>query len=71
MDVLGSLPVWQQLLIAVLVAVVLIVMNFGWLLQAKGWMERQRQQRPDGQADGGMGATTHTSASARPERDRV
>jgi hypothetical protein len=48
MDILGTLPVWVQLLIAVLVAAVLVVMNIGWLIQARGWLERQRQRRaPD------------------------
>ena len=45
MDALTSLPVWAQLLIAFLVAGVLIVMNVGWLVQARGWLERQKQQR--------------------------
>jgi hypothetical protein len=48
MDVLGTLPVWAQLLIAFLVAGVLIVMNVGWLIQARGWLERQKQQRAGG-----------------------
>ena len=45
MDVLGTLPVWVQLLIAFLVAGVLIVMNIGWLMQARGWLEQQKQRR--------------------------
>ena len=48
MDVLGTLPVWAQLLIAFLVAGVMIVMNIGWLMQARGWLERQGQRRSGG-----------------------
>jgi hypothetical protein len=45
MDALYALPVWAQLLIAFLVAGVLIVMNIGWLIQARGWLERQGRRR--------------------------
>jgi hypothetical protein len=48
MDILGTLPVWVQLLIAFLVAGVLVVMNIGWLIQARGWLDRQRRQRTAG-----------------------
>ena len=48
MDILGALPVWAQLLIAFLVAGVLIEMNIGWLIQARGWLDRQKQQRTAG-----------------------
>jgi hypothetical protein len=76
MDILGTLPVWAQLLIAVLVAGVLIVMNVGWLIQARGWLERQQQQRRAGGAPS-TGTTptgttsTSTGSTARPERDRA
>ena len=46
MDILTGLPVWIQLLIAVLVAAVLVVMNIGWLMQARSWLEQQRRKRP-------------------------
>ena len=55
MDILGTLPVWVQLVIAVLVAGVLVVMNVGWLIQARGWLEQQRRR----------GATTPGRAPAR------
>ena len=72
MDVLGTLPVWVQLLIAVLVAGVLIVMNLGWLMQARGWMQQQQQNRRRLDAKRGTGApTTGTTPPARPERDRA
>ena len=62
MDALGTLPVWAQLLLAFLVAGVLIVLNLGWLLQARGWLDRQKQTR--------AGGTTTTPTPARPDRDR-
>lgn len=45
MEVFGTLPVWVQLLIGFLAAGVLLVMNVGWLIQARGWLEQQRQKR--------------------------
>jgi hypothetical protein len=47
MDILGTLPVWAQLLIAVLVAGVMIVMNLGWLIQARGWLDQQKRRRAE------------------------
>ena len=68
MDILGTLPVWAQLLIAFLVDGVLIVMNVGWLIQARGWLEQQRRRN----AERGTGTTTaSTTPPARPERDRA
>ena len=57
MDILGTLPVWAQLLIAFLVAGVLIVMNIGWLIQARGWLNQQKQRRA---ATPGQTNTTRT-----------
>lgn len=53
MDVLGTLPVWVQLLIAFLVAGVLIVMNIGWLMQARGWLDQQKRRRSNAEPDTG------------------
>jgi hypothetical protein len=59
MDILGTMPVWLQFVIVVLVAAVLIFMNLGWLLQARSWLARQSKghtpgtmpgSRPDGAA---------------------
>jgi hypothetical protein len=61
MDALGTLPVWAQLLIAFLVAGVLIVLNLGWLLQARGWLDRQKQRQ---------GSTGSPPAAPTP-RDKV
>jgi len=64
MDILTGLPVWAQLLIAFLVAGVLIVMNIGWLIQARGWLQHQGRRRA-----GGTG-TTGTSTTGPTKRDR-
>ena len=70
MDVLGTLPVWAQLLIAFLVAGVLIVMNVGWLIQARGWLEQQKQRR--GAPERGTGASpARPTSPARSEHDRA
>ena len=69
MDVLGTLPVWAQLVIAFLVAGVLIVMNVGWLIQARGWLEQQRQQGKASPPGGKTGPAR--TLPARSERDRA
>jgi hypothetical protein len=68
MDVLGTLPVWAQLLIAFLVAGLLVVMNLGWLIQARGWLEQQRRRPPAGEATPRTGPAT---PPARSEHDRA
>jgi hypothetical protein len=70
MDVLTGLPVWTQLVIVFLVAAVLVAMNFGWLLQAKSWLDRQKHQRPAGPA-GSATTPARTAPPARPDHDRV
>ena len=69
MDVLGTLPVWAQLLIAFLVAGVLVVMNVGWLIQARGWLDQQKQRRSPGAPTHGTGPAT--TPPARSERNRA
>ena len=70
MDILGTLPVWAQLLIAFLVAGVLVVMNVGWLIQARGWLDQQRRRGTA--TERGTGApSARTAPPARPERDRA
>ena len=71
MDILGTLPVWVQLVIAFLVAAVLIFMNIGWLIQARGWLERQQSQRRAGGAPGTGNSPIGSATQERPERDRA
>jgi Tfp pilus assembly protein PilO len=49
MDTLTALPVWVQLVLGVLAAVVLVVMNAGWLLAAKGQLDARKRQYADQQ----------------------
>lgn len=65
MDVLGALPVWAQLLIAFLVGGILILLNFGWLMQAKGWLDRQKQRQ------GGTAQPSGEKPAAPAPRDRM
>jgi len=44
MEAFQALPAWGQLLIGLFAAAVLIVLNVGWLLQARGWMEGQQRK---------------------------
>ena len=44
MDALTALPVWVQLLLGVLAAVMLVVLNAGWLLAAKGQLDERRRK---------------------------
>ena len=44
MDTLQALPIWVQLLLAVLAAVVLVVLNAGWLLAAKGQLDERKRK---------------------------
>jgi Tfp pilus assembly protein PilO len=44
MDALTALPVWVQLLLGVLAALVLVVINAGWLLAAKGQLDERRRK---------------------------
>jgi hypothetical protein len=69
MDILETLPVWAQLLIVFLVAGLLILMNVGWLLQARAWLERQKQRRAGGESGTGTAPGRGTPPAARPERD--
>jgi len=65
MDILTGLPVWIQVVIAFLVAALLVVMNIGWLIQARGWLQQQGKRRA-----GGSG-TAGTPPAATTKRDGV
>ena len=47
MEALQSIPAWAQLLIGLLAAAVLVVLNVGWLLQARAWMQGQQKKMAD------------------------
>ena len=44
MEAFQTLPGWAQLLIGLFAAAVLVVLNVGWLAQARGWMLGQQQK---------------------------
>ena len=44
MDTLTALPIWVQLILGLLAAVVLVVLNAGWLLAAKGQLDARKRQ---------------------------
>ena len=69
MDALSALPVWAQLLIVFLVAGLLILMNVGWLLQARAWLERQKQRRTGGEPGTSTAPGRRPPPAERPERD--
>lgn len=47
MEAFQALPGWAQLMIALLAAAVLVVLNIGWLMQARGWLQGQQQRMAD------------------------
>lgn len=47
MEAFQALPGWAQLVIALLGATVLVVLNVGWLMQARGWLQGQQQKMAD------------------------
>ena len=65
MDILTGLPVWIQVVIAFLIAAVLVAMNIGWLIQARGWLQQQGKRRAGGPGPAG------TPPAATTKRDGV
>ena len=45
MNVLGDLPTWAIVLLALLAAALLVALNIGWLLSAKAMLDAQRNKR--------------------------
>ena len=67
MNPFAELPTWVAILVALFAAVVLIVLNLGWLMAAKSMLDTQRkkdQERRTGTASS-AGTTPET-----PRRDR-
>jgi hypothetical protein len=65
MDAFQALPNWIQAVIALLVAAVLIVLNYGWLMQARGWLQSQQQKMADQRS-----ATQRREEATRPKSGR-
>lgn len=45
METLATLPVWAQILLALLAAGILVLLNLGWLLQARGMLDNMKKKR--------------------------
>lgn len=45
MEAFQSLPAWAQLFLALVLGGILLLLNIGWLMQARGWLERARQEQ--------------------------
>jgi hypothetical protein len=43
MEALTSLPTWVQVVLALLAAVVLVVLNAGWLLSVRGMLDARKR----------------------------
>ncbi len=61
MDALQALPSWAQFFLALVVGGLLLMLNVGWLMQARGWLEAARQKQRAGRP--GMTGGTGTSSS--------
>jgi Tfp pilus assembly protein PilO len=44
---LSALPVWAQLLLALLAAVVLVALNAGWLLSTKATLDARKKEQAE------------------------
>ena len=47
MPIFGDLPTWAVIVVVLLVSAVLVVLNIGWLLQAKGMLDQLARQREE------------------------
>lgn len=72
MDIFGNLPTWAVLLISFLAAAVLVLLNIGWLLQARGMLEQySRRRRERERAERGeQGRSDDAPSSERRDLDR-
>ncbi len=67
MNPFAELPTWVAVLVALFAAVVLIVLNLGWLMAAKSMLDAQRKK--DRARRTGTASSTGTPPEAS-ERDR-
>ena len=65
MNPFAELPAWVAILVALFAAVVLIVLNLGWLMAAKSMLDAQRQKNQERRSGG-----TTTRTSERTDADR-
>ena len=50
MNPFAELPTWAAILVALFAAVVLVVLNLGWLMAAKSMLDAQRQKQAERRA---------------------
>ena len=56
MNVLGDLPHWAIVLLALLAAALLVALNIGWLLSAKAMLDAQRNKQSGDLRGSGFGS---------------
>jgi len=56
MDALAALPTWLQVVLAVLAAVVLVVLNAGWFLEAKANLDARKREYAERKRPGAEGS---------------
>ena len=52
MNPFAELPTWVAVLVALFAAVVLVVLNLGWLMAAKSMLDAQRRKQAERRAGG-------------------
>ncbi len=66
MNPFAELPTWVAILVALFAAVVLVVLNLGWLMAAKSMLDAQRRK----QAERRAGATAPRPSGESDTTDR-
>jgi hypothetical protein len=66
MNVFGDLPQWAIILLAFLAAGVLVMLNIGWLLQARGMLDQLKQRRAPGETANRPGESNPHADGGRP-----
>lgn len=69
MEALQALPGWAQFFLALIVGGLLLLLNVGWLMQARSWLEaakQKQQQRRRGSTSVGTGTGTTSRTAGEP-----
>ncbi len=65
MNPVAELPAWVAILVALFAAVVLIVLNLGWLMAAKSMLDAQRRRNQERRGGGSAPAPAGEPGSDR------
>ena len=70
MEAFQALPAWAQFFLALVIAGVLLLLNIGWLMQARGWFqaEAEKQRRRRGEPRCRVGCAPFSGALSRAGR---